>query len=109
MSLTIQMLELLALLLFLAGCVLLHVRLRRSSSLSLLLSIVTLAAWIFWGADAFLRAAPDTLGTGTAKDLRDLGYWLSIATIVSAFLAVWISASFFFAIWAVRPSSQPAA
>jgi hypothetical protein len=109
MSIAIQMLELLALLLFLAGCVLLHVRLRRSSSLSLLLSIATLAAWIFWGADAFLRAVPDTFGTGAAKDLRGLGHWLSIATIVSALLAVWISTSFFFAISAVRPSSRPAA
>jgi hypothetical protein len=109
MSIAIQTLELLALLLFVAGCVLLHVRLRRYSSLSLLLSIATLAAWFFWGADAFLRVAPDALSTGTAKDLRGLGHWFSVTAIISSILMLWLGASFLLSIWAVRPSSRPAA
>ena len=52
MTLLHQLLELFAYLLLLAGCVLLHVRLRRPSSLSFLLSLGALLAWIFWGQSA---------------------------------------------------------
>ena len=109
MSIAIQSLELLALLLFLAGCVLLHARLRRYSSLSLLLSIAALVTWFFWGADAFLRVAPDALGTGAAKDLQGLGHWFSVTAIISSVLMVWLGVSFLLSIWAVRPSSRRAA
>jgi hypothetical protein len=108
MTVTTQILVLLALLLFLAGCILLHVRLRRFSSLSLLISIPTLVVWLFWGQDVFLRAVPGAI-IGTAKDLRDFGQWLSVATFISATLLVWLATSFFFAITAVRPPSRRAA
>ncbi|QNP40171.1 hypothetical protein [Lysobacter solisilvae (ex Woo and Kim 2020)] len=109
MTIATQILEILALLLFLAGCVLLHVRLRRFSSLSLLISIPAFVAWLFWGQDVFLRAVPAALGTGTASDLRDLGQWLSVATIISAVLLVWLATSFFLTVKAVRPTSRHAA
>ena len=109
MTIATQVLAILALLLFLAGCILLHVRLRRFSSLSLLISIPTLVAWLLLGQDIFLRAAPDALGIGTAKDLRDFGQWLSVATTISAVLLIWFATSFFLAIKAVRPTFRHAA
>jgi len=98
-----QLLEVLAWLLLLAGCALLHVRVRSLSSLSFLLSISACAVWIFWAQSAFWLVLSIAPGTGTAHDLANLGHSQSIAGAIETALMLWVGGSFFLAVKALRP------
>ena len=108
-----QLLGILAYLLLLSGVVLLHIRLRRASSLSLLLSVAAFAVWIFWGEGAVWRALPQgpDLGTDTsnASNLIYLGRWHSVPYFLETALLLWLAGSFFFSIRAVPQASRRAA
>jgi len=93
---------LIALLLVLAGCILLHVRLRSYLSLSFLVSIVAIALWAFWGG----RALDHMLFVGTANDdaqaLIALGRSRTISAAIEAMLMLWFGVSFLLTIRSVR-------
>jgi hypothetical protein len=109
MTLAQQFFELLSLLLLLAGCILLHVRLRRPSSLSFLLSLAASAVWKFAGESALWQILPTPPSAGTAKDLISFEYSQSIVAATDLALFLWVSGSFFFAVKAIRPVSRHAA
>jgi uncharacterized Tic20 family protein len=109
MTLAQQFFELLSLLLLLAGCILLHVRLRRPSSLSFLLSLAASAAWKLWGQSVIWQMLPTPPSTGTAKDLINFDYSQSIIAATDLALFLWVSGSFFIAVKAIRPLARHAA
>jgi hypothetical protein len=109
MTLALQVVGVLAWLLLLAGCVLLHIRLRRISSLSFVLSLVAVAAWTHWGQSVLWQIFPVPPGTGTAKDLDLLGHLEPAVAAIEAALMLWVGGSFFFSVKAIRPVARSAA
>ena len=114
MLLTVQIAGFIALAALLSGCILLYLRLRNIASTSLLLSLVALAAWIFWiqGAVHLGLSAPATAGdpgqgTNAAEAIAALGHSQDIGAVCEALLMLWVGISFFFAIRSIR--SQRAA
>jgi hypothetical protein len=109
MNIAIQLSGILALLVFVAGCVLLHVRLRCYSSLSLLFSIAALVIWYFWGTDAVtLAASKSPMLLGLSGGFGSLGAF-AYAYLGSFLLLLWLSTSFLLSVMNVRPNSRPAA
>jgi hypothetical protein len=94
------------LLLLLSGCMLMHLRLRRRSTLSLLLSLAAIAAWMLVGQallhDVLLPAdgAPDMVV------LARLGVAQSVALAVDGALLLWLGLSFFLAVKSIRLPSR---
>ena len=109
MTLALEIVGMLAWALFLGGCVLLHLRVRRFSSLSFLLSLVAVAAWSYWGQSVLWQIYPVPPGTGTARDLDSLGRVEPIVAAIEAALMLWVGASFFFSVKAIRPVVRSAA
>ena len=106
MIVAVQMAGFIALLALLAGCVLLHARLRNLASTSFLLSIVGIAAWIFWIQDALQGAltisTPATAGnpghgTNAAEAMATIGDFHVIFAASESLLMLWFGISFFFA------------
>ena len=108
MYLPYQLLELLVVLILLSGCILLHLRLRRASTLSLLAALSTAAVWMMLGEQVLWQLVPSSSGNTTAAQLDSISHWQSLGDNIGAALALWISFSFLFAVRAVRPS-EPAA
>jgi hypothetical protein len=109
MTLALEVVGALGWLLLLAGCVLLHIRVRRISSISFLLSLVSVAAWTYWGQSVLWEIFPVPPGTGTAKDLKSLGQVEPIVAAIEAALMLWVGGSFFFSVKAIRPVARSAA
>ena len=108
MTLLDQLSELLAYLLLFAGCVLLHVRLRRLSSLSFLFSLAALLVWILWGQSALWHLLPTPPGT-EAAELLQLEHSYPIFAAIELLLLLWFGFSFFFTVKAIQPASREAA
>ena len=114
MILTVQIAGFIALAALLSGCTLLYLRLRNIASTSLLLSLIALAAWIFWiqGTVQLALSAPATAGdpgkgTNAAEAIAALGHARDIGAVCEALLMLWVGISFFFAVRSIR--SQRAA
>ena len=114
MFLTAQIAGFIALVALLAGCVLLHLRLRNVPSASFLLSIIGLATWALWLQDVVygylypsVPAGDPGHGTNAAVAITSLGHSQTIAVISESILILWVGISFFFAIKSIR--SQRAA
>ena len=97
-----QIMGLLAWLLFLAGCVLLHLRVRSPSSLSFLLSIGSCAVWAMWAQSVFWHNFPVAPQPSGANALIGLGRPAAIAETIEATLMLWAAGSFFLAVKAIR-------
>ena len=106
MVLANQLLEFTALAALLVGCALFHLRLRRASSLSFLLSIIVVALWSFFGQAMLLNTLAPPSGDSTAIDLTAAGRFQSIIAMVDATLTLWLSVSFLFAAKAIRPATR---
>lgn len=115
MHLAVQIAGAVAWLAALAGCFLLHVRLRNIFSASFLLSILAIAAWMFWGQAALDNAltlptpAADNVGQGNnaAEALAGMGQSQVVISVVESVLMILVGISFFLAIKSIR--SQGAA
>ena len=102
----VQMAGFIALLALLAGCVLLHARLRNLASTSFLLSIVGIAAWIFWIQDALQGALPISApatagnsghGTNAADAIATIVNYQTVPAACESLLMLWFGISFFLA------------
>jgi hypothetical protein len=92
-------------LLLLAGCVLMHLRLRRRSTLSLLFSLAAMAAWMFVGPLLHDVLVPSD-GAPDMVVLARLGVAQSVAMAVEAALLFWLGLSFFLAVKSIRLPSR---
>ena len=104
-----QIFGLLSLLLLLASCMLLHIRLRHPSSLSFLFSLAAFIAWSMWGESILWQITPTPPSTGTAKDIIYFARSQAIVAAIEGIFMLWISCSLFFAIKAIRPLARHAA
>jgi hypothetical protein len=114
MHLAVQIAGAVAWLAVLAGCFLLHVRLRNIFSASFLLSIIAIAAWMFWGQAALhsvmtlpaLTPTPTAgnvgQGNNAAQALAGMGQSQTAISVVESVLIIWIGVSFFLAIKSIR-------
>lgn len=114
MFLTVQIVHAVAWLALLAGCILLHVRLRNIPSTSFVNSIIALAIWAFWGKSALGNAlttrAPEVAigqGNNAAEVIATMGHAQSLVAVGDAVLILWVGLSFLFAIKSIK--SQRAA
>jgi len=101
-----EVVQILSALVFVAGCVLLHLRLRRPSSLSLLLSIGAQLAWLIWGMSFFLRIDPVSLGLFIHNEAPAVLYWVYTAHLITAAMTLWFAVSFLLAIKAIGTVSK---
>jgi hypothetical protein len=102
-------LEIAAGLVLLAGCVLFHLRLRTSSSLSFLLSVVATALWAYLARTVLYHSVTSQATPSTAAALTTMDRADSIVAIGDAMLALWLSVSFLLAVRAIRRADRHAA
>ena len=84
-----------ALLMFLAGCALLHMRLRRTESLSLLLSVAAVIVLGFWAQAAVERVLFDLPSNA---HIASVARRYNVLATFEALLMLWFGASFLLAI-----------
>lgn len=110
MYLVVQIAGAIAWLAALAGCLLLHFRLRNFFSASFVLSIAVVALWSFWGRAALVSAlalpAPTIANAGqgnsAAEALSAVGNSHVVVSAMESILMIWFGVSFFFAIKSIR-------
>ena len=102
------LLRIFSFLILLAGCVLFHLRLRRASSLSFLLSVVTAALWLYFAKEMLSYALAPQVAPNTAAVLATMDRAPSIGALVEAMISLWLVASFFLAARSIgtRPNNS---
>ncbi|MCR6663810.1 MAG: hypothetical protein NVV60_11880 [Luteimonas sp.] len=89
-------LQILSFALLLAGAAYLHLRLRRLSSLSFILSSLAILAWIFWGMLTINRLLDIQVVDDPPMILFNFAEAHLIAPAIDALLGFWFCASLFF-------------
>ena len=110
MHLVVQIIGAIAWLAVLAGCLLLHIRLRNIFSASFLLSIDAVALWTFWAQAALISiltlptpaVAVVGQGNNAAEALAAAGTHQDAIAVVESIFMIWIGFSFLFAIKSIK-------
>ncbi|MGY0613406.1 hypothetical protein [Luteimonas sp. A501] len=91
-----------ALLFFIAGSIVLHLRLRNYWSLSFIASIVGILVWVFWLSGAVHHEFYYPL-TNEANDVTAMRRFATVVAAIEAVLMLWFGISFLFAAKSIRP------